>query len=278
MSKFSEGASSSYAELPVEVNYLYWKRGNGQLSHLREIDPGAFFGGWTASVKNAEGEDMAALPLPVVTRVSDDGSAEYQRYASNVINFLPIAFRQRYEKREEVIDTKTGRKAEKVTAVVKEYISGVHSGFQPMKQIFGLIFSADMSTYAPVVLKLNKWSSYISFGKAAQSWAKTHAPEGKELVRRYGTIGIKNKQNAILPNFETFNEGKSTPIEAIDIHNPIFIDLTPELDELWEGSQAWAKCDRWNASGRIVDESTTNSLPPMPEPSEEFPFGDPSQD
>lgn len=275
-SKFNEGTESTYAELPVPVNYLYWKRGNGQLEHLKETDPGAYFGGWAAMVDGKE-EKLPALPLPVVTRKSDDGKNTFQRYASNTINFLPIASRMRYELRTKAFNPKSGREEEKITAVSREYISGVTKGYQPLKQIFGLVYSNDLTVFSPAVLKLNNWSSFLSFSKAAQSWMKVKVTNADDvLIRRYGTLGTTDKQGNTFPNFETFNDGKSTPIEALGIQVPAFTKITPELDTLFEDAQVWSKCEKWNAAGRI--EEVTSTLPPMPEPSEDFPFGDPTQD
>lgn len=277
MNKYNEGVEPVYVDPPVPVNYLYWKRGNAGLSSLRDSDPGAFFGGWTASVKGKD-EDLPALPIPVVTRVSDDGKNTYERYASNVINFLPIASRMRYEKREKGIDKKTQREVEKITAVSKNYISGVHVGFQPHKQVFGILFSDDMKTYAYAILKLNKWSSFLSFSQAAQVWSKVKVADDHALVRRYGSVGVEvenNTKKSIMPNFEVFGEGRSTPIEAVRTDNPLFVPITPEMDKIWEQAQEWARCQKWNASGEVVDETEKNQLPPMPE---DFPFGDPTQD
>lgn len=276
MSKFNEGTESTYAELPTDANYLYWKRGNGQLEHKKQSDPGAYFGGWTAMVEGEDGA-MPELPMPIVTRKSDDGKAEYKRYASNVINFMPIASRMRYEQRTKAFDQKSGREIEKVVAVTKQYISGVHKGYQPMKQIFGLVF-ADVNTYFPAVLKLNKWSSFLSFSKAAQAYKKIKVPDGMVLIRRYGTVGVGEMDGSVFPKFETFNDGKSTPIEAVKVNTPFIIPITPEFDSLWDAAQAWANCERWNAAAVTeVQEAVTTTLPPMPanvgfsDPTEEIP-------
>jgi len=249
--KFNEGVESMYAELPVPVNYLYWKRGNGQLEHLKETDPGAYFGGFSAMVESEEGK-LSPLPLPIVTRKSDDGKATFQRYATNVIHFLPIASRMRYEMRVKAFNPKRGRDEEKVTAVSREYISGATKGYQPNKQIFGLVFSLDGKVYNPAVLKLTNWSSFISFNKAVQAWMKVKIADNEILVRRYGTLGAYDKQGNVFPNFETFNDGKSTPIEAIDVHSPMIIKSTPEFDQLWNDAQAWSKCEKWNAAGNVA--------------------------
>jgi len=251
--KFNAGAESSYAELPFPVNYLYWKRGNAQLSHLKDSDPGAYFGGWSASVKGKDA-DLPSLPLNRVTRTSDDGSATYERYSTNVLHFLPIAHRMRYELREKSVN-KEGREEEKVIAVSREYVSGNTIGYQPHKQVFGLVYDSELKVNAYAVLKLNKWSSYITFGKAESAWTKIQVTDEQALIRRYGSIGTKNKNGVIVPVFEEFNNGRSTPIEAIGLDKPFFVAVTPELDEIWEKAQDWAKCEKWNAAGKVAAES-----------------------
>jgi len=256
-SKFNEGYESSYAELPVPVNYLYWKRGNASLSGLRETDPGAFFGGWSASLHGRE-DDMPALPLPIVTRFSDDGQATYERYASNVIKFLPITSRMRYELREKRADKLTGREVERVAAVSKNYTSGVTVGFQPHKQVFGIVYSDDMQSTGYAVLKLNKWSSFLAFSKAAQAWSRVKVEDGHVLVRRYGSVGVEVQTKngiTVMPKFDVYGEGKSTPIEAIAVNQPIFVKITSELDGLWDAAQGWSACQKWNAAGQVVDET-----------------------
>lgn len=251
--KFNAGIEATYAELPFPVNYLYWKRGNAQLSHLKDTDPGAYFGGWSASVKGKDGE-LPPLPINRVTRTSDDGSATYERYSTNVLTFLPIAHRMRYELREKSI-SKDGREEEKVIAVAREYVSGSTIGYQPHKQVFGIVYDAEMKVNAYAVLKLNKWSSFISFGKAERAWSKVKTDDNQALIRRYGSVGITNKSGIIVPAFEEFNNGRSTPIEAIGIDAPFVIAITPELDQIWDQAQEWAKCERWNAVGHVAVES-----------------------
>jgi hypothetical protein len=263
MSKFNAGNEAQYAELPYPVNYLYWKRGNAQLAHLKDTDPAAFFGGWSASVKTADG-DLPALPLPRVTRTSDDGSATFERYSTNVLTFLPIAHRLRFELRQKTVNVE-GREEEKVIAISREYVSGHHKGYQPHKQVFGIVYDAEMKVNAYAVLKLNKWSSYISFGKAESAWMKIKVNDNQALIRRYGSIGITNKNGVLVPLFEEFNKGRSTPIEAIDTVAPFVIPVTPELDEIWEQAQEWAKCERWNAVGTVAAENEPIAAPIEPD-------------
>ena len=246
--KFSDGSASSYAELPVEAAYLKWTRGNASLKAIADADPGAYLGGWRAFVKSSKDNvELPFLPLPIVTRSSQDGKHEYDVYASNVVEFLPIAHRTRFELKEETVDPETGNKYHKVVAVSNQRTPG----FTPYRQVFGLLFSPDTDEYAPAVLKVFTWSSFIAFDRAGQAWTKVKASAGKALVRRYGTIGKKGK-----PNFETYGQGHSTPIEAIGVDAPRFVDITPEMDELWEASQEWKMCERWNATGEVVEEAT----------------------
>ena len=261
--KFSAGREAGYAELPFPVNYLYWKRGNAQMSHLKDSDPAMYFGGWAASVKGKDAE-MPALPLLRVTRTSDDGTS-YERYATNVLIFLPVAFRMRYELREKSFNA-DGREEEKVVAVSREYVSGNTVGYQPHKQVFGIVYDGDkLSVSAYAVLKLNKWSSYLSFGKAERSWTKVKVEDNQALIRRYGSIGVENKKGVIVPNFEEFNQGRSTPIEAVGVGNPIVINVNPELDEVWEQAQEWAKCERWNAAGKVAEHTEPIAAPIEPD-------------
>jgi hypothetical protein len=244
MSKFSDGSASSYAELPVKVAYLRWTRGNAQLRSLSQADPAQFFGGWRANVTDKDGNANPELPLPVVERVSQDGKHVYKAYASNVIEFLPIQHRTRFELREKTTDPLTGRDVVKIKATSKTKLQG----YTPVRQVFGLVFIGDKS--APAVLYIDKWSAFISFERAGQKWGKVKEPSGKALVRRYGTVGKDN-----LPVFEVYGQSQSTPIEAIGTDHPRFVDITPELDALYEQSLAWKDCPRWNAEDNEVNET-----------------------
>jgi len=253
--KFDDGSTSGYAELPVPFAWLRWTRGESKLAALKTADPGLYYGGWRASVTRTdpntnETHENPRLPLPIVERVSEDGKYKFQVYATNVLNFLPIQNRQRFELRERIKDPNTGKEREKIVAVSLEQIQG----YAPSRQVFGLVFSANGSEYAPAVLFINKWSSFISFNKAGAQWKKSKAPEGMVLVRRYGSIGDA-KGN---PKFETFGgQGRSTPIEAIDISNPNFIKVIPEFDELFENSLAWKNCDMWLREGKQEEATST---------------------
>jgi hypothetical protein len=244
MSKFTDGSASAYAELPVRVAYLRWTRGNAQLRLIAKDDPAQYFGGWRANVVDKDGKPNPEIPLPVVERVSQDGKHTYKVYASNVIEFLPIQHRTRFELREKTKDPLTGREVIKIKATSKKRLPG----YTPVRQVFGLVYNGDKC--APAVIYIDKWSTFISFERTGQKWGKIKEPDGKALVRRYGTVGKDG-----LPVFETYGESQSTPIEAIGVDHPRFVDITPELDDLYEQSLAWKECPRWNAESDDVDET-----------------------
>jgi hypothetical protein len=250
--KFSDGSTSGYQELPVPFAWLNWTRGEAKLAALKDTDPGAYFGGWRAFVTSKdktsnEERENPKLPMPIVTRVSEDGKHQYRVYASNVIDFLPIQHRTRFELREKATDMQTGREYQKLVAVSQEK----RQGYAPCRQIFGLVFNG--TNYAPAVLVINKWSAFISINKAGEKWNKIKIPAGQVLVRRYGSIGTADG----MPNFEVFGQGRSTPIDAIGLDKPSFIAETPELNDLYDKSLAWKNCEKWNAEGKADEPEVT---------------------
>lgn len=258
MRDFSEGSNSTFVEPPVPCAYMKWIRGDAKLATLKKTDPAAFYGGWRAFLSHKDkGTDAQIenpkLPLPVVQRVSDDGQHGYQVYATNVLNFLPIQFRLRYEYRKRITDQQTGRETEKVVATSKNH----QPGYQPNKQLFGLVFG-ETDEYAPAILFISNWSGFISMNKAADVWKKVKWPEGKILIRRYGSIGVADSKGNSIPCFETFGQGRSTPIEAIGVDKPRFIADNPVFDKLFDDSIAWKECPRWNAEGKTEGEMESN--------------------
>lgn len=249
--KFTDGSTSGFTELPIPFAWLNWTRGEAKLASLKESDPGAYYGGWRAFVTSKDktsGEERMnpKLPIPIVDRVSEDGQHPYKVYATNVLSFLPIQHRTRFELKEKTKDEQTGREYQKLIAISKEK----RQGYAPCRQVFGLVFYGT-NPNAPAVLVINKWSAFISFEKAGQKWNKIKPPEGSTVIRRYGSIG--NEKGT--PNFEVYGQGRSTPIEAIDLTHPAFHKITKELNELYENSLAWKNCERWNAEGE-AEEST----------------------
>lgn len=242
--KYTDGISSGYVELPVPAAWLTWTRGDAKLAAIKESDPGAYFGGWRAFVKGREDEPNPSLPLPIVKRVSEDGKHPYEVYATNVLNFVPIIGRMRYELRQRVKDETTGREYEKTVTVSKKRLPG----YAPNLQVFSVIGSADMKQTAYGILKINKWSAFISYEKAVRTWKKAQVPAGKLLVRHAGSIGTKDGA----PNFEVFGQGRSTPIEAID-GKPFYLSITPELDALFERLVPWRDDPLWNREGEVEE-------------------------
>ena len=259
MSKFTDGASQGYSELPVDAAWLSWTRGNTQLVSLKDTDPGNFLGGWRAFVMGKDrstGDERPnpAIPLPIVERVSQDGKFSYQVYASNVVEFLPIQHRMRYELKEKVTDPTTGNEYNKTVATSKTK----QRGWNPNKQIFGILFVGD--EFAPAVLVVNKWSAFISFEKAGQKWGRIKEPKGQALIRRYGTGGVVDgKSMKVMPKFEEYGKGRSTPIEAVRPDEPRFIEINDYMDDLYEQSIAWKECPMWNAVGEVAEDPEVDS-------------------
>jgi hypothetical protein len=133
------------------------------------------------------------------------------------------------------------------------------SGYVPNRQVFGLIFDIKTDVHMPAVLKVWKWSTFISFERSGQAWNKIVVPEGKALIRRYGSLGVKEGEGFV-PNFETYNQGRSTPIEAVGLSKLRFVDITPEFEELWNKALEWKECERWNAVGAVSAEDTASTL------------------
>lgn len=264
--KFSAGVGSGYAELPFDVAWLKWSRGDAKLSQIADKDPGAFFGGWRAMVKNKDNEALPSLPLPIVERVSEDGKARYSVYATNVLNFLPIAARVRFELRQKVKDEETGREYERAVHVSKTK----REGYAPNRQVFGIAYSPDLKQMAYAVLVINKWSSFISFEKAERTWLKKSKVDHL-VIRRYGTNGEPGKNS---PKFEVYGQSRSTPIEAIDVGNAEYVKITPDLDKLYDSVLAWKDCPVWNAEGAPTEEIETPVMTAFLEKARELHFTD----
>lgn len=267
--KFSAGVGSGYAELPFDVAWLKWSRGDAKLAQIADKDPGAYFGGWRAMVKNKDDEALPALPLPIVERVSEDGKARYSVYATNVLNFLPIAARVRFELRQKVKDEESGREYERAVHVSKTK----REGYAPNRQVFGIVYSADLKQMAYAVLVINKWSSFISFEKAERAWLKKSKSDSL-VIRRYGTTGEVDKKGNATPKFEVFGQSRSTPIEAIDLANAMFVKITPDLDKLYDSVLAWKECAVWNAEGAPTEEVETPVMTAFLEKARELRFTD----
>lgn len=252
--KFGGFSGQQYAELPVPAAFLSWVRGNAQLRSVAKDDPAAYLGGWRAFVIGQDNVELPSIPLPVVERVSQDGQHPYKVYSYNYINFLPIQHRTRFELRQKVKDEQTGREYERVVNVSKTRLDG----YAPYRQVFGMLYSTDGKLSAPAVLKIWKWSAFISSEKADRAWDKIkNIPAGKALIRRYGTVG-KTKEGVVIPHFEVYGQSQSTPIEAIGIDKPVFVDITDELNKLYDGSLEWKNCPKWNSEGSVALDETAS--------------------
>jgi hypothetical protein len=258
MRNYDEGSRGGYVELPVPAAWVRWARGDAKLATIKNTDPAAYFGGWRAFLQHKDKSsnaqvDNPKLPLPVVERVSESGEHPYTVYATNVLHFLPLNYRLRYEYREKIKDEQTGRETEKVVASSPDK----KPGYQPNKQIFGLVFSHETDTYAPAILFISTWSAFISLNKAAEAWKKVKVPEGQILIRRYGSIGV-TKDGGVTPKFEIYGQGRSTPIDAVGTDKPRFIADSPVFDKLFDDSVAWKNCSAWNAEGKVTEEDPAN--------------------
>ena len=258
MRNYDEGSRSGYVELPVPAAWVKWSRGDAKLATLKKSDPAAFYGGWRAFLQHKErGSDSMVdnptLPLPVVERVSEDGNHSYKVYATNVLSFLPLNWRLRYEYRVKIKDEQTGRETEKVM----ESSPDKKPGYQPNKQIFGLVFNSKTDDYAPAILFISTWSAFISLNKASEAWKKINhnTPAGQILIRRYGSLGVNS---GATPKFEVYGQGRSTPIDAIGTEKPRFIADNPAFDKLFDDSVVWKNCPAWNAEGKVTEEDPSN--------------------
>jgi len=281
MNKYSDttlGNNTPFVNLPVEsFNKITWRMGDDKLSMLLNTDPGQYLGEFRSMVKTTGTPDKPSitfpvLPWPVVTRRS--GRDTYQRYSTTEMLFRPITARSRfvkYERGEDNKRVKGDNNRNKIVATSKEF-PGKGSGYDPQKEIFGIVMNENGEQCTHGLLVLDSWNAYITYNSAAKTFEGLKMPEGKLPIFRIGTRGeVINGET--FPKTKTLNGNSFVEIEALDPHTAPLFDITPDFDSMWEISQAWAKCERWNASGKVTEEST---LPPMPEPSEDFPFGDPS--
>lgn len=283
MNKYSDttlGNTAQFVNLPVEsFNKITWRKGDDKLSMLLASDPGQYLGEFRSMVKTTGTPEKPSiifpvLPWPVVNRRA--GRETYQRYSTTEMLFRPISARSRFVKYER--DASNNRikgmnNRDKIVATSANF-PGKGSGFDPHKEVFGIVFNeqGEQCTYG--LLSLDSWNAYISYNNAAKAFERLTMPEGKLPIFRIGTAGeVINGET--FPKTKSMNGASFTEIEALDLHKPLLFTITPQFDQMWEASQAWAKCERWNASGEVIEPA---ALAPLPEPSAEFPFGDPAED
>lgn len=282
MSKYSDttlGNNTNFVNLPVEsFNKITWRGGDDKLSMLLDSDPGQYLGEFRSMVKTTATPDKPSivfpvLPWPIMDRRS--GRETYQRYSTTEMFFRPITPRARfvkYERGEDKKRVKGDNNRNKIVAISKDF-PGKGSGFDPHKEVFGVVMNDKGEQCTFGLLVLDTWNAYISYNNAAKTFESMKAPEGKLPIFCIGTRG-ELVNGEVFPKTKNLNGGSFVEIEPLNLSQTMWFDITPDFDALWEASQSWAKCERWNASGKPVEES---ALPPMPEPSEYFPFGeDPS--
>lgn len=280
MNKYSDPTlkdNQPFALLPVEsFNKITWRGGDDALAALINIDPGAYLGEFRSMLgleRTAERDAITfpVLPWNVVTRRS--GRETYQRYSTTEMLFLPITARNRfvkYAKNTKGQREKSEKGRNKIIAVSQKF-PGKGSGFDPQKEVFGMVFDNDGNQKTYACLVLDTWGSYLSYNKAAVVFGNIKHAENILPIYKIGTRGNSDGSRKSV----SFNGFSSVDIEALDIHAPMFYKITPEFDALWEAAQPWATCPRWHSETSVVNEP---ALPPLPESSDEFPFGDPAED
>ena len=283
MNKYSDttlGNSAQFINLPVDTfNKITWRGGDDKLSMLLNSDPGQYLGEWRSMVKTTGTAEKPSITFPVlpwslVTRRS--GRETYQRYSATEMLFRPICARSRFVKYERDVANQRVKNVGgryKIVATATNF-PGKGSGYDPHKEVFGIVFDETGKECTHGLISLDTWNAYISYNNAAKAFERLTVPEGKLPIFRIGTSGeVINGET--FPKVKNFNGGSFTEIEAIDLNNPMLFTITQQFDMIWEAAQGWAKCERWNASAIVED---VPALPIMPEPSDDFPFGDPSDD
>lgn len=244
-----------YEQLPVPVARIEWSRGRKEIAPLLATDPGFYLGGWRAAYEykrtqpggNVTIEKAPFLPMPVVTRAGNEG--DYKVYASNLLQFFPLRSRTRYEFGHKE-QTKYGEKFV-VDSVVATHIKG--SSDKPKKEIFGLVFGMNGETqkveYSPALIVIeHTWNTKFDLERVHAEAKKVKAPDGQGFAWTIGTNG-KDANGKIIPILNKAGEATTTPIELFNAATPYFFDITPDIDALFDASEAWQKCPTWNAEG-----------------------------
>lgn len=269
MNKYSDptlGNTAQFVNLPVEsFNKITWRGGDDKLSMLLDSDPGQYLGEFRSMVKTTATDDKPSIVFPVlpwkiVTRRS--GRETYQRYSATEMLFRPIAARSRfvkYERGEDNKRVKGDNNRNKIIATAREF-PGKGSGYDPQKEIFGVVMNEQGEQCTFGLLSLDTWNAYISYNNSAKAFENLKMPENFLPVFRIGTRGeIVNGE--VFPKAKNLNGNSFIEIEPLDLNKVMTFEITPDFDTLWEASQAWVKCERWNASGKIVPEE----IAPVPD-------------
>lgn len=262
MNKYSDqtlGNTAQFVNLPVEsFNKITWRGGDDKLSMLLDSDPGQYLGEFRSMVKTTATDDKPSivypvLPWKVVTRRS--GRETYQRYSATEMLFRPIAARSRFVKYERGEDGKRAKgdnNRNKIISTSREF-PGKGSGYDPHKEVFGVVMNEQGEQCTFGLLSLDTWNAYISYNNSAKAFESLKMPENFLPVFRIGTRGeVVNGE--VFPKAKNLNGNTFIEIEPLDLNKVMTFEITPDFDTLWEASQAWVKCERWNASGKIVTE------------------------
>lgn len=266
MNKYSDttlGNTAQFANLPVEsFNKITWRGGDDKLSALISTDPGLYLGEFRSMVSTTATPEkpsivFPALPWEVVTRRS--GRETYQRYSATEMLFRPITARARFVKYErsgngEKVKNENGRY--RIAATSSEF-PGKGSGFDPQKEVFGIVFDKNGVQTSYACLVLDNWNAYISYNNAAAKFEAIKSPENKLVVYKIGTRGeVVNGE--VIQKGKKFGDATFVEMEAFDLQAPMFIEITKDFDDMWEASQEWKNCPRWNATGRVTETPMTD--------------------
>lgn len=282
MNKYSDttlGNNTPFANLPVEsFNKIIWRGGDEKLSALIANDPGIYLGEFRSMVSTTGTPEkpsivFPALPWNVVTRRS--GRETYQRYSTTEMLFRPISARSRFVKYERAGDGKkikadNGRY--KIIVTSSEF-PGKGSGFDPQKEIFGIVLDTSGNSVTYACLVLDNWNAFISYNNSAAKFEAIKTPENKLVVYKIGTRGeVVNGE--VIQKSKKFGEGNFVEIEPLDLAIPMLFDITKEFDDIWEASQVWKDCVRWNATGKAVETPMLDMAQELAgvEAEEEIPF------
>jgi len=261
MNKYSDttlGNTTQFINLPVEsFNKITWRGGDDKLSMLLDTDPGQYLGEFRSMVSTTGTPDKPSivfpvLPWPIMNRRS--GRESYQRYSTTEMLFRPITARARFVKYERGEDNKRikgDNNRNKIIATSKDF-PGKGSGYDPQKEIFGIVLDTSGNSVTYACLVLDNWNAFISYNNSASKFEAIKTPENKLIVYKIGTRGeVVNGE--VIQKSKKFGEGNFVEIEPLDLATPMFFEITKEFDDIWEASQAWKDCARWNATGKAVE-------------------------
>lgn len=281
MNKYSDPTlkdNQPFALLPVEAfNKITWRGGDDALSALLDADPGAYLGEFRSMLGLEKTKDRDAITFPVlpwtiVTRRS--GREMYKRYSATEMLFRPITARNRfvkYAKNDKGQREKNEIGRNKIVAISQKF-PGKGSGFDPQKEVFGLVFDNQGNSKTYACLVLDAWAAYLSYNKAAIKFENIKHAENQLPIYKIGTRGIHD-EGTVIRKSVTFNGFSSVDIEPLDIDKPLMFSIDMAFEELWDAAQLWTNCVRWHSETGVIAEPP---LPPMPETSNDFPFGEPA--